>query len=141
MSLAAACKKDSSTGNPVVNEAQHMSCSVNGVAFQNDAGAQNLFMSYQSSGIPAYSIIGKKGDRQIRVYIQTAKDSTGSFETPALARVIYGDSMGDYYPSHDSGMVTITRNDAQALAGKFYAFHTFQDYTRTFSNGEFYIKK
>lgn len=141
MSLVIACKKDSSSGQPVLNESQRMSCSIDGIAFQNDAGLQDLSLSYQSSGIPAYSIIGRSGNRQIRLYIQTAKDSTGAFETPALAKVIYGDSLGDYYPAQDSGMITITRNDAQAFAGKFYAVHTFQNYTRTFSNGEFYIQK
>lgn len=136
-----ACKKESSSGDSAGSDVQRMSCTINGISFQNDAGIQNLSLSYQSGSIPAYSIIGRNGDRQVRLYIQTAKDSTGTFETPGLAKVIYSDSLGDYYPAHDSGMVTITRNDAQAFAGKFYAVHTFQDYTRIFSNGEFYIKK
>lgn len=139
--LASGCKEDASSESPTVNEVQRMSCNINGIAFQNAGGIQNLSFSYQSGSIPSYSIIGKNGDRQIRLYVQAAMEGTGAFETPTLAKVIYGDSLGDYYPSQDSGLITITRNDAHALAGKFHAVHTFQNYTRTFTNGEFYIKK
>lgn len=138
----AACKDDDATGTATPAATEKLSCSINGSAFQNASGMQNLWFSYQSSGVAAYTIMARNSnDEQVRLYIQCAMGATGTFKTPDQGRVIYGDSLGDYFPAQDSGLITITRNDAQALAGTFQATHAFDTYTRTFTNGEFYIKK
>jgi hypothetical protein len=141
--FSVACSKDdddnkSTDTTPPVTTGMEML--INGRAWKSTPGNSTNGWSYQSSSPAALSVWGINDSEEVRLYIPTQQNSTGTFILPGNGRLIYSVNGSTSYPDTDSGEIVITEYSESIIQGHFDVTHYHSGgFSRGFTNGKFTV--